>query len=474
LGAQKFENATLAVQLDPAMFRLSGQGQFLGVPATVDAVKVGKDPGVATIAFTLDNSARKRLGLAPETGIDGPVGIKVKAPWTRTGADVELDLAKTAIAPPMFGVIKPAGKPGKATFSVKTEESGVTIQNIAVDAGSLSARGGAQLGADGLVQSVKLSPLRVGGSDDMHVEVLNDQSFWRVSVKGGQVDAKPIIQSFLQKQGAAGNPFGADVTFDAQFNSAVGAKNVSINQIHLTGAQTGGVVQKLTLQGKLGIGALSYSRDENGAAHAHVGDMGALLRFLDIYSRMEGGVLDADLKDAAGLETGQLQLANFTVRGEPALRQLASASKPANADAKGQPPFDPDIVTFDKLKATFTRSNGRIDISDAVVFNPLVGLTTQGAIDFAHNSIDLTGAFIPAYGVNNLVGRIPILGILLSGGSNEGIFAVNYRLAGALDKSTLTIDPLSAATPGILRKVLGVIDGTVRPTPNGGEPQTTQ
>ena len=67
--------------------------------------------------------------------------------------------------------------------------------------------------------------------------------------------------------------------------------------------------------------------------------------------------------------------------------------------------------------------------------------------------------------MNSLAGHIPLLGVLLSGGTNEGVFSVNYRLSGALDKSTLTINPLSAATPGILRKLMGVLDGTVRPLP---------
>ena len=475
LGQQKFENANLAVTLDPSAFKVTGQGQFLGVPATLDAAKVGKEPGFATIAFSLDNAARKRLGLPVGASLDGTVGFKVKAPWTRAGADVDLDLSKAAMSAPVFGLLKAAGKPGKATFSVKTDDSGIVLQNIAVDAGSLSAKGGAVLGADGAVRSVTLSALRIAGSDDMHVDVIDDQSVWRVSVKGGQIDAKPIIQNFLQKPTASGNgALGGDVSFDGQFASAVGAKGAAINQVHVTATETGGAVKRLTLQGRLGLGTLTYAKDETGKAQAHVGDMGALLRYLDVYSRMEGGVLDVDLKTAAGVETGQLELRAFTVRGEPALRQLAGAGRPANADAKGQTPFDPDMVTFDKLKATFTHGNGRVDVADAVVYNPLVGMTTQGYVDFAHNSIDLSGDFIPAYGVNNFVGHIPILGVILSGGSNEGIFAVNYRLTGSLDKSTLTVDPLSAVAPGILRKVLGVIDGTTRVPPAAGDPAAAQ
>ncbi len=40
------------------------------------------------------------------------------------------------------------------------------------------------------------------------------------------------------------------------------------------------------------------------------------------------------------------------------------------------------------------------------------------------------------------------------------MFAISYRAKGALDDPKLTISPLSAIAPGILRKILGAVDGT--------------
>ena len=50
--------------------------------------------------------------------------------------------------------------------------------------------------------------------------------------------------------------------------------------------------------------------------------------------------------------------------------------------------------------------------------------------------------------------------MLLGGGSHEGLFAVNFRVAGPASAPILTINPLSGLTPGIFRKIFGVIDGT--------------
>jgi hypothetical protein len=58
--------------------------------------------------------------------------------------------------------------------------------------------------------------------------------------------------------------------------------------------------------------------------------------------------------------------------------------------------------------------------------------------------------------VNNFFTKIPFFG-LFAGGTNEGLFAVNYHITGSPHQPTLNINPFSIA-PGILRKIFGSID----------------
>ena len=97
-----------------------------------------------------------------------------------------------------------------------------------------------------------------------------------------------------------------------------------------------------------------------------------------------------------------------------------------------------------------------------------MGMTTQGVVDFEHNDIDVSGTFVPAYQVNTMLSKIPLVGLLLSGGQNEGVFGVAYRVHGPMTGPTLTVNPLSAIAPGILRKILGAVDGT---TARAGAPR---
>jgi hypothetical protein len=65
----------------------------------------------------------------------------------------------------------------------------------------------------------------------------------------------------------------------------------------------------------------------------------------------------------------------------------------------------------------------------------------------------IAGTYIPAYAVNNIFGRIPILGLALGGGNNEGLFGITFQVAGPLDDVHMEINPLSAIAPGIFRKI---------------------
>jgi len=60
---------------------------------------------------------------------------------------------------------------------------------------------------------------------------------------------------------------------------------------------------------------------------------------------------------------------------------------------------------------------------------------------------------VPAYGLNSLVSNVPLLGDLLASKKGEGIFGVTYSATGNADQPVISVDPLSALAPGILRRV---------------------
>ncbi len=82
-------------------------------------------------------------------------------------------------------------------------------------------------------------------------------------------------------------------------------------------------------------------------------------------------------------------------------------------------------VSFSRLRAEFSRQNGMWTIRDGVVKGPLVGGTIKGTIDYPGNVVNMSGTFVPMYGLNNMFGQIPIVGLIIGGGSDEGLIGVN-------------------------------------------------
>jgi len=61
---------------------------------------------------------------------------------------------------------------------------------------------------------------------------------------------------------------------------------------------------------------------------------------------------------------------------------------------------------------------------------------------------------VPFYGLNNLFGQIPVVGLFLGGGSNEGLLGITYEATGPPSAPRITVNPVSAIAPGLLRKFI--------------------
>jgi hypothetical protein len=80
-------------------------------------------------------------------------------------------------------------------------------------------------------------------------------------------------------------------------------------------------------------------------------------------------------------------------------------------------------------------------------------VTFDGTLDRQQDRIDVTGSLVPAYGINSMLGNVPILGDLLVSKPGEGVIGLTYAMKGNLGEPALTVNPLSVLTPGILRRL---------------------
>ena len=447
-----------------------GDGQVLGTATHVDVARAPGEEGSATVTFALDAAGRAKRGINLGSWLTGPLPIKLKAPLTRANAEVEIDLTPAGVDNFVPGLSKPAGKPGKATFLVKPTPEGASLSNIAIDLGVPMFRGSAQMDPRGGVASATITQARIAAGDDFKVDVVNGQSSLKVSARGASLDARAFVKSVLEGS-SSGQTAAKDFDLDAKIASVTGSNKQAITNMELTAFRRGGETQLGNLRGRIGAGMVTAT-GSGGETRITTSDAGALVRFANLYSHLEGGDLNLLLRSRGEASAGEATLTDFVLRDEPAFRQLVSAAPPRASDG-GAAHVDASLARFDKMTASFERTPGKLAIQDGVIYNPSMGLTTQGAIDFEHNQIDVSGSFVPAYTVNTMLTKIPLVGLLLSGGENDGVFGLSYRVHGSMSSPTLTVNPLSVIAPGILRRILGAVDGTTSRGAAAHEPAET-
>lgn len=476
LGGEKLEGANLALNYDRGQLSIKGEGRVGGDKAPIELKQNAKGQGEATVTLMLDNAALKRRGFGPETGISGPLQVKVTKPLGRSPdapPRVEVDLARAAIDSGVPGVSKPAGRAGKAAFNYVVDDDGPDLEDLTIESAPLFAKGRISLNKQNAFESASFSQLRLSAGDNLtKVEIGRDGAVTKLSVRGTVLDARPFIRDLFDTpaptRGGRGNQNaapGPDFDLDLDVPILTGFNNEALGNSQLKLSRRSGAMRSIGYQGRIGKADLSIKQARQGdRVVVQSENGGAILRFLDLYRRAYGGDLILQFGAGEGRQPGELLMRNFTVRDEPALRRVVGppgSQGPGAQDSTGAPAprIDASDVAFTKLRAEFVRSASRIDINDAVLWGQQVGFTIQGNVDYARDRVDIGGTFVPGYAFNNAFAQVPVVGMILGGGQYGGLFAVNFRVSGSASQPTMTVNPLSAIAPGILRRFVDPLGG---------------
>ena len=469
VGKDRFESGRFAVSFDRNGFALKGDGRLLGAPVAIDLrqPKPGS-PGEAVVTLALDDAFRSKRGLPTAPQLAGTIPARVVVPVGRPASAgkapvrIEADLTRASIDGLLPGWSKAAGRAGRLTFALIEGPNGqMELRDIALDAAPAMARGSATLSAESGLERADLTSLKLSPGDDMRASVDRSGSGYKVVVKGAVADARPFLKGMTGTDGKGSKDPGKDIEAEIGLNILSGFNGETLTNANLKASLRGGDVRSAQFRGRFGAAAIaaSVTKGERGLPLLILesADSGATLRFLDIYKRMHGGQLELSLYLNDGPQSGLVQIKDFALRNEPALSSIvAQGPSPANP-RRGVP--NANDVGFDKMRANFIRSGSRVSFSDAAISNAAMGFTAGGWLDTAKERTQIDGTFVPLYGLNNVVAHVPLVGPLLAGGNNEGLFALNFNVSGPIAKPTVNVNPLSAVAPGFLRKLFGAGGG---------------
>jgi hypothetical protein len=253
-------------------------------------------------------------------------------------------------------------------------------------------------------------------------------------------------------------------TLDARFDHAILANGERAGNVLVKATGGGQEIRLLDAVGTtLENTGFSVKIDpSNGKRHLRVeaNDAGSFLRGLDAIRGMRSGrlTIDGTLDGPIGLHplAGTATIDSVVVRNSPALGKLLQAiTLYGMVDALRGPG-----MAFSQIVVPFRYDGANLNVDEAHAYNSSLGLTADGRINLASGQASLTGTIVPAYFFNSMLGQLPLVGKLFSPEKGGGVFAARFGVDGRIDDPNISINPVSALTPGFLRGIFGVFDRT--------------
>jgi hypothetical protein len=461
LLGQKVEASLLKTTATNDGFQIKGDVKINGTAATIDVRKQKDDTDAELhLQATIDEAARRRLGMDLGTAVTGAIPVKVVGHVgdnaNDEGLSIEADLTPVKIDNLLPGWVKQAGRPARATYVLMKTGKTIRFDDLSIDGSGATVRGSVEFDSNNEISSANFSvfALSEGDKATLRADRAGDGTL-RVAMRGDIYDGRNFVKSSLSGASVDKNkPKQVDLDLDIKLGTVAGHNGETLRGLDLKMSRRSGHIRSFAMSSKIGrdtplSGDLRMrSRDNHQVIFFETDDAGALFRFTDMYPRMYGGQMWVAMDPPTQEQTpqiGTLFIRRFAVRGEPALEKVVSGA-PNAAGTSG--------VDFSEMRADFTRFPGKMSVREGVVRGPLVGATVEGNIDYVRDEVHLRGTFVPFYGLNNMFGQIPIVGLFLGGGNKEGLLGINYEAVGPPSAPRITVNPVSAIAPGLLRKFI--------------------
>jgi len=414
---------------------------------------------------------------SPEPYVTGPVGTTLSYQMATNGTGEvvgRFDLKGAEVTLPPLGWSKPAGTESQLQMTMKLA-AGSKLATIDFEGrgNGLLAKGQTRFSGDNVLQQVSLQQLKVGQTD-VAIDWKRAPSGVELSLRGASLELPRVRQAMkVRDELAEKDPAGAAGTarsstkMNLQLQQVLtqrGTLGYANGRLELVGQRI--AFADLTIGGGKGTTFRVAPAGNGRTMSLYVADFGQILReagwldgltegYLHIEGRYDDSVAGSPLSGM--LKMGPYRLQKVTPRPEVGTLNSTIDGLSRAGDALQQ---------FDGLEANVGKTGDRVNIKNGRTNGKSIGLTAQGFVDLGSDTARLGGVVVPAFALNNLLSNVPLLGPLLTGGKDAGLFAISYKLYGRLDDLKTDISMMSAITPGALRELFNAPPDTYQPPPS--------
>lgn len=352
---------------------------------------------------------------------------------------LQSDLLGLRIAIPPIGWSKAAGTAG-ALLIEGTFGDTPMISNIEISGGGLQVQGRLNLADGGGLDSAVFSRVRVDDWLDAPITLRGrgpDQPV-AVEINGGQLDLR-------RARFGGGGGDGDSGPIEIRLDRLQVTEGIALTAFQGNFRGTDGFRGEFRAQanGAAVVRGTVAPRNGRSAVRLTSDDAGGVLRASGFMRNATGGTLDLTLlpTNAEGTFDGSLAVRGVRVRDAPAMAALLDAISVVGLLQQ----LDGQGLSFDEVDATFRLTPGQVIVSEASAVGPGLGISVDGIYTLASKQIDVQGVVSPFFLVNSIGSFLTRKG--------EGLIGFNFNIAGTSEAPRVSVNPLSALTPGMFREI---------------------
>ncbi|WPZ20224.1 DUF3971 domain-containing protein [Sulfitobacter faviae] len=442
---RSLQASSLSITADNDRITIGGAGRIDGVGFDGEwsqAIGPGSDESRLTAQVALTSAGLEAFGVALPPGSlrgegRGQIAVDLKK-GEAPRFTLQSDLAGLGVSVPQLSWSKAPGTEGELRLAGRLGET-PNIDAFQFNAPGLRVAGSIDLAPGGTLDRVRIDRLRRGDWLDIPLQLIGQGKGNPVQVVlgGGTLDMRRA--EFGAAEGQAGPPMRValdrlQITDTIYLTDLAGAFDTAKG---MDGAFTARLNGGTPVQGRV------LPQAGRSAVRVVSDDAGGVLRSTGLVKQVVGGNLSLTLLPvgSGGAFDGQLTVSDVAIQDAPGIAALVNAISVVGLINE----LNGDGIYFDDVEANFRLTPNRLTLTEASAVGASLGLSMDGVYALDSGLIDMQGVISPVYmfnGIGSLFTR-----------KGEGLIGFNYRLTGAAKDPSVSVNPLSALTPGMFREL---------------------